>query len=507
MRTGQNAIHERGLRERLYAAFHRPGTPAFRAVEGVVWVLVVGSIGLLAAEAVVTGPLLRLLQRIDLVILALFGLEIAMRVATYRPPELEVFSGAPFGRLRTHLRARLFYLLRPMMLIDIATVLALVPALRGLRALRLLRLFRWPRLFRYANPFGEVVQAFQADRLLFVVAFGSLGLQTVLGGLSLFLVERHANSGIGSVADGLWWALVTITTVGFGDITPVTTLGRIIGGVLMVGGMFTLALFAGIVGHSLLNAVLSIRQEQFRMSSYVNHIVVCGFEEGARMLLGTLARAIDLDERPVVLFADRERPRDLPPPFLWVHGDPTKESELDKIRLTHASTVILAGARSVAPQHADATTILTAFTIRSYLRKRPESVERKRPVQIVAEILDSENVEHARAAGADEVIETRRVGFSLLSNAVGFPGVADAASEVVIAGASNLYVGRVPSDAGTDLTFGKLAQWLRAQHQALVIGIRDPSTGHQRLNPRDDEAVTPSCHVVYLSEKAVLDPP
>ncbi len=100
--------------------------------------------------------------------------------------------------------------------------------------------------------------------MLFALAFGVLGTATILGGLSIYLVEVRLNQQIATVGDGLWWALVTVTTVGFGDITPVTFLGRIIGACLMVAGMFTLALFAGIVGSSLVRGMMSIREEQFR---------------------------------------------------------------------------------------------------------------------------------------------------------------------------------------------------------------------------------------------------
>ena len=254
-----------------------------------------------------------------------------------------------------------------MMLVDILAVLALFPELRGLRALRLLRLLRTTRVFRYRNPFAIVLQAFEENGLLFAFAFSVLGVATLLGGLSIYLVEVKAQPVDRRRSwTAFWWALVTVTTVGFGDITPVTSLGRIVGGVLMVAGMFTLALFAGIVGSSLVSGMLSIREEQFRMSDYVNHVVVCGYDESTHILLDALSKELDLDETRVVMFDDHERPRDLPPDFLWVQGDPTKESELDKVRLTHAAAVIVSGARDMSPQNADARTILTAFTIRSF---------------------------------------------------------------------------------------------------------------------------------------------
>ncbi|MGB5702350.1 MAG: potassium channel family protein, partial [Polyangiales bacterium] len=253
-------------RDFLHAAFHDPRSHAYRVVESLVWALILLSIALLIAEPFFEegsrGDMI--VGKLDRALLWVFAIEVSTRILTFRPPELLVFNKPPLGRLRTEIFARIRFALTPMMLVDILTVLALVPALRGLRVLRLLRLLRTAKLFQYANPFQGLTRAFEEDRLLFAFAFSVLGTETILGGISLFLVERNYNNQIQSIGDGLWWALVTITTVGFGDITPTTTVGRFIGGAMMIGGLFTLALFAGVVGHSLLNAVLSIREEQFR---------------------------------------------------------------------------------------------------------------------------------------------------------------------------------------------------------------------------------------------------
>lgn len=291
-----------------------------------------------------------LVRRFDRVLLLIFSVEIVLRVASFRPPALLVFRRRRMAALRTHVLGRLRFLLRPMMLVDITAVLALFPELRGLRALRLLRLLRTSRVFRYRNPFAIIMHAFEENGLLFTFAFSVLGVETILGGLSLYLVEVKANPAMNHLLDGIWWAIVTLTTVGFGDIVPVTGLGRIVGGTLMVSGMFTLALFAGIVGSSLVSGMLSIREEQFRMSGYMNHVVLFGYDESTHILLAALTNEIALDETRVVVMDDHERPRELPPDFLWVQGDGTKESELDKVRLTHALAVIVAGARDMTPQ-------------------------------------------------------------------------------------------------------------------------------------------------------------
>ena len=413
-------------------AFHDERSSIHRTVHIVVSVMVLISVALVAVELSLSEdhPALEWIALVDRTLLLLFVAELVARVGSYRPPELGIFKLRFDRRLRVQIMGRLRFCMRPMILVDIVTVVALIPALRGLRVLRLLRLLKLSRYFRFSSPLAAIGRAFFDNRLLYAGAFSFLGGATIIGGATIFLVEGRGNPDINSVGDGLWWSIVTITTVGFGDISPITPLGRMVGAVLMVVGMFTLALFAGLVGQSLLNSVLSLREEQFRMNTHNNHIVICGYTPGARMFLDTLRREQDWGDREVLIFAEGERPKDVPPEFSWVNGDPTKESELIKVRLTHADGVIVVGARDVLPQQADATTILTVFTIRHWMSRQSETKIRKKPLYVVAEILDLENIAHAEAAGASEVIESTLVSFSLLAHAMSMPGSAHALSRI-----------------------------------------------------------------------------
>ncbi|MCA9541114.1 MAG: two pore domain potassium channel family protein, partial [Myxococcales bacterium] len=281
----------------LHEAFHRPG-PLQRRVEGVVYLLIAASVVLVLLD-VLRGhddPLVQALEPVDRVLLWAFGAELLARVISYRPPALDFYAPRFINMARFHLLGRLRYLLQPLVMVDLITVLALVPALRGLRAVRLLRLLRAARLFRYSDPFEGLARAFADNRLLYYFGFSLVGGATVLGGVTIYLVESAENANIRNLGDGLWWALVTLTTVGFGDIAPVSGMGRVIGGLLMVTGMVTLGLFAGIVGHTLPRAIFGIREEQIRMSGYLNHLIVVGYEPGARMFLDALLEERDAED-------------------------------------------------------------------------------------------------------------------------------------------------------------------------------------------------------------------
>ncbi len=489
----------------LAGALHQPSHSAFAFVNGAIWVLIVVSIAIIGVELAVEGSSLEApIALLDQVILWLFVLELVLRVLTFRPAELDLYQAGWLGAARVQVVGRLRYLIRPMTLVDLITVLAVYPPLRALRAARLLRLVRTVRIFKYANPFGGLIQGFKDNAPLYSAAFGTLGVFVVIGGVSLYLAERGQNENIQTIGDGLWWGMVTITTVGFGDIAPITPVGRLVGAVLMVVGMFMLAMFAGIVGNTLLGSVLSLREEVVRMSGLVNHVVIIGYDSGARMLMNALSEELDLSVTDVVVFADMERPRQLPSEFQWVRGDPTKESELAKIRISKAAGAIVVGSRQKAPQEADATTILTLFTIRAYMQKQADVRRRRRPLTVVAEILDAENVEHARTAGATEVIETHRLGFALLAHSLAVPGSATILSNVAAAGHHNVYIGQLPRGMDLPASFELVRSHVKRDLDAMVIGLRDPTTGQSELNPPAEFLVQPEMKVVYLAEQPVL---
>lgn len=133
--------------------------------------------------------------------------------------------------------------------------LGMVPlALSELSAFRLLRLFRVLRALRafraLAEFFSSVQKAFakaQVARLALIS-----GTIMVAGSILIWFAERGSNPELATYGEALWWAVVTVTTVGYGDVTPITTLGRVIAAGLMITGIGTIGLLAGQVGAGLI---------------------------------------------------------------------------------------------------------------------------------------------------------------------------------------------------------------------------------------------------------------
>jgi voltage-gated potassium channel len=143
-------------------------------------------------------------------------------------------------------------------IIDLLSVLPtylalLVPemhALIDIRALRLLRLFRLLRLTAYVSEFGALYRALAASRRKIAVFLVFVLLVVMIMGTLMYVVEGPEN-GFTSIPVGVYWAITTLTTVGFGDVTPKTDLGRFIASLMMLMGWGTLAVPTGIVSAEL----------------------------------------------------------------------------------------------------------------------------------------------------------------------------------------------------------------------------------------------------------------
>ena len=147
--------------------------------------------------------------------------------------------------------ARLRYAFTFYALIDLFAILPSILAFLvwpDLRVLRVLRLLRLLKLCRYSVAVSTLTQVLYEERRGLTAAFGIMGGLAVLSASLIYFVEREVQPDVfGSVPESLWWALTTLTTVGYGDTVPHTVLGKIVGGVTMVFGVGVYALPIGII--------------------------------------------------------------------------------------------------------------------------------------------------------------------------------------------------------------------------------------------------------------------
>jgi voltage-gated potassium channel len=179
----------------------------------------------------------------ETVSLAIFATEYALRLwsCTADPR----FADPVTGRLRQAVQA--------MTLIDLLAILpGLLPFtdidLRTLRALRLLRVLRVLKLTRYSASLQTFVSVLRSKAPELLSILFVLLLLLVMSASLMYFLERDTNPAFDSIPTAMWWGIVTFTTVGYGDLTPVTPAGRVVGGCVAVLGIGMFAIPAGLLG-------------------------------------------------------------------------------------------------------------------------------------------------------------------------------------------------------------------------------------------------------------------
>lgn len=151
-------------------------------------------------------------------------------------------------------RARLRYIRSGMALIDLIAILPsylpmLIPVnLVGVRAIRLVRLLRIFKLNRYSQALLGIAEVFRRKSKEMLASLFFVAILLVIASLLIYYAEHDAQpEAFSNAFSGLWWAVATLTTVGYGDIYPVTAIGRVLGAVIAILGIGMVALPTGIL--------------------------------------------------------------------------------------------------------------------------------------------------------------------------------------------------------------------------------------------------------------------
>lgn len=165
---------------------------------------------------------------------------------------LRIWS-APDSSAYTHLppkKARIKYLTSLMAIIDLAAILPVILSFFSidLRFLRVIRLVRILKLTRYNSAMNTLIEVIKNEARAFFSVVVVLILILVISSSGIYLLEHKVQpDDFGSIPESMWWAMVTLTTVGFGDAVPITPLGKLFGGIIMLVGIGIVALPAGIL--------------------------------------------------------------------------------------------------------------------------------------------------------------------------------------------------------------------------------------------------------------------
>lgn len=232
-------------------AWDRPGMSPINAA------LVIAILAATAAAIIETEPSISATQgalfgALELGFGTLFALEYLVRlwtIAEDRRPEQSVW------------RKRLHFIFTPAALLDLAAIAITFAPFIGINALafrliRLLRILRLAKLGRMSSALSLLLETVRSRRYELTVTFALAGTILILGASALYWIEGSVQPDqFGSIPRSLWWAVVTLTTIGYGDAYPVTALGKAVAAVVAFAGIGLIAMPTGILASAFSEAV------------------------------------------------------------------------------------------------------------------------------------------------------------------------------------------------------------------------------------------------------------
>ncbi len=235
--AGKNQYREeKGLKFKLHEIIFEADTPAGKTFDILLLIVIFISVLVVILESIESLRLNygRIFFILEWIFTILFTIEYILRVWIIKKPFKYIFS---------------FY--------GIIDLLATIPTYLSLfiygsqyllviRALRLLRVFRIFKLGRFLRESNILIDALKASRVKISVFLFAVVTLTVIIGSLMYLIEGPEN-GFTNIPIGIYWAIVTLTTVGYGDITPSTNLGKLLSSIVMILGYGIIAIPTGIV--------------------------------------------------------------------------------------------------------------------------------------------------------------------------------------------------------------------------------------------------------------------
>ena len=319
----------------------------------------------------------------------------------------------------------------------------------------------------FSERLHHVWHALQTEHVPAMVLYFLVTL-VVSGGL-VYYIERSRNEGFRSLEDGFWWALVTLTTIGYGDRYPITTTGRLVAGIVVLFGMGMVGVATAKIASILVERRIKEGRGLSETHDLTGHFVIMGWKPDMHLLVKeVLAAHPGLNAEHLVLInsAGEEANDGLRGQFeglRYLHGELTDPLVLQRANIARAAKVFVladaTGGRS--DQEIDARTVMALMNIENLAPG----------VYTYAEVLDRQYVDYLRLAHCDEIILSREYGRFMLVSASASAGISQALLELMdISDGGGLTGEAIPAEfAGR--TFGELAARVKAESGRLLIGL------------------------------------
>ncbi len=434
--------------------------------------LILSSVWILVHE--VKNPLPYWVDVYDLYVVTLiFIVEYLLRMWVYSDTHEMILKhydeslilGKPISRwkiFKSFFKSKFEYATTPAAIIDL---FAILPGYRPLRVLRIFILFRLFKLLRYTKSINEFVQVLKEKRFELLTLLFLLLFIVMTAGIAIYVFEAHVNPRINTLFDAVYWALVTISTVGYGDIAPVTTQGRVISGVIIISGIAMISFVTSVIV-----SAFSVKLEELKENRLIHDLnrqekflIICGYGQMTKMFMRQINEPLEY----IIIDKDPVRVSDaVKDGYSAIQEDASRYEVLSRFNTEYSQITLI--------------TLLNDDVENIYITLNAKSVDPD--IKVIARVSQPNMTSKYRLAGADHLLMPDEVASRMLLMAIEQPAMQDAIVKLVT-GKSKAKIDEVIVHKHDIYCCRSIADIDFAKYKLLFVGVYRPQGNNFIFNP------------------------
>jgi len=384
------------------------------------------------------------------------------------------------------IRKKLIYIVTPLAIIDL---LAILPAYRAFRFLRIFVLFRFLKLFKHSRNMHKFIEVLADRKFELMTLFALLIFVVFIGGIAIYILEDQKNENIQNLFDALYWSFITITTVGYGDISPVTTAGRSVSFVIVILGITMISFATSVIVSAFSEKLDEIKEdrvaEQIKLSE--EFLIVCGYGQLAKVFLNQYLQnnksanyiIIDNNEQKVEeARADKH---------FAVRDDASRYDVLRKFYNENSKITLLALTRS------DIENIYISLNARVV----------SKDIRVIARANSFNVMKKYKRAGVDRVILPNNIASSMLVASISYPIAYKAINAIMhsydISTIDEFYI-----DNNCYIINNSIGELKIDEYSITIIGVQNGINGIFKFNPKRDYILKEGDIVIVLAHRVSI---
>jgi voltage-gated potassium channel len=405
--------------------------------------------------------------------------------------ERDLFLHRPFsfsGAMKTIFIQKIDYIFSPTAMIDL---LAIMPFFHEFRLLRIFILFRVLKLFRYAKSLRRLISILASKKFEILTLIVFTMIMIMVSSVLIYVMEANdPQSRINTLFDAIYWSVVTIFTVGYGDFVPVTHGGRIVAMMIIVSGIAVISFATSIVVSAFTEKLDEIKEEKIidSVHALTRMYLVCGFSPLAHEVIRKLHKRhipiVVLEKDPKKVEQARNNGLlalgyDSASLHTYTHLKLDFENQVESVILLHDS---------------DVANIYTALTIRELTKN----------ISLYSILHHPANRKKLFLAGIDHIVNTHEL-VGLMSKIIAAQPVAFEVIHALRSEQTSTVVDEIILDADMKDRFYALLEDTLFYQRFSVLGIYNTRLKKFHFNPHPDISIEPGDVAIVIANRGLID--